>query len=577
MKTEPQAPINVERTTRRDRCQARAHPTMMRRIATSVQRLFSAALLLIVVQVSLAGERHQVLILQNVMLPDPSADASARKVSIRFDNGSVNLVTADAIPAEGRAQVYDARRGFVVGDLVLGQPATLVIVDGDPRQKPQLLLDTRWHATFVVTDGQVLRNHLLRADQTASATRMRNSSGWLAYTPPPMALPLDAQGARWNQFDSKYVSGVFIGALGLDRTNWLSQSDDSQAQVGDLSDFGGGEIRALRFGFVGRIKFERPWIWTLFFATNAFDKGINVEDIEDFNVYDARLDIPLSDKLTLSAGKQKEPISMERLMSLQYLPLQERAAVLDALLTARKIGVALSSPLFNERVTLAGGVFNSCLERSGGINDNPTSLTGRVTGVPFETDDRNTTVHLGAAYRYSTVRGGAVIGETPEFAQAPDYVETPFLEGDSLAELHGEASYRRGPLFLYGEYLNSGVRGTPYGDLNFSGYHLTGSWAITGEVRPYLRRSGVFGRLPVARGVRLGGWGALELAARFSNLDLSDGGLDGGEMDIWSLGFNWFLTADASIGINYRYIELDRFGVVGESHGLNTRLMLQID
>ncbi|MDH3991460.1 MAG: OprO/OprP family phosphate-selective porin, partial [Gammaproteobacteria bacterium] len=71
--------------------------------------------------------------------------------------------------------------------------------------------------------------------------------------------------------------------------------------------------------------------------------------------------------------------------------------------------------------------------------------------------------------------------------------------------------------------------------------------------------------------------GALELAARFSNLDLSDGGLDGGEMDIWSLGFNWFLTADASIGINYRYIELDRFGVVGESHGLNTRLMLQID
>jgi len=524
-----------------------------------------------------AVESSQSLILKNVMLLDEAAEDKARRVNIRIKDGLLDLVTEDPIPADDGARVYDAKDGYVVGALDHEQPATLLIVTGDPRDQPYLLLDTRRHASFAISDGSVLRNRLLTVDEKILREE-QNSQGWLAYTPPPTALPTTTEGSRWNQFDGQHLSGVFFGAVALDRINWLDQDENSRSQVGNLKDFAGGEVRAFRFGVVGRIKFDRPWVWFVSFASNAFDKGIDVKDIDDFRVYDARLDIPLASDLTLSVGKQKEPISMERLMPLSYLPMQERPAFLDALLRARKIGVALSTPLLNERMTLAGGVFNSWLDKgNGGIDENPTSFTGRATWMPFESENRTTTLHLGTSYRYSNARGGAAVAETPEFYEAPPFVETGLLEGDSLEQLGGELSYRTGPFFIHSEYLTTNYRGTNFGDLNFKGYQLTGAWTATGEVRPYNHRTGTFGRLPVSMGLGSGGWGSLEVAARFSHLDLSDEDLDGGVMDIWSLGFNWWLTPVASLGVNYRFIELDRFGVKGTSHGINTRLFLQLE
>lgn len=88
----------------------------------------------------------------------------------------------------------------------------------------------------------------------------------------------------------------------------------------------------------------------------------------------------------------------------------------------------------------------------------------------------------------------------PEFNKAPRYVDTPQF-------------------------------GNPY----LSGYHVTGSWALTGET------------------------------------------LEGGEMDIYSLGANWWFTRSTHLSANYRYITLDRFGTQGNSSGLNVRILLMLD
>lgn len=93
-------------------------------------------------------------------------------------------------------------------------------------------------------------------------------------------------------------------------------------------------------------------------------------------------------------------------------------------------------------------------------------------------------------------------------------------------------------------------------------------------MRPYRKRSGIFDPLTVARPVNQGGWGAVEAAVRYSTLDLSDGLVDGGEMDTYSLGLNWWLTRYAQFGLNYRYINLGRFDVDGDSSGINARLTL---
>ena len=85
------------------------------------------------------------------------------------------------------------------------------------------------------------------------------------------------------------------------------------------------------------------------------------------------------------------------------------------------------------------------------------------------------------------------------------------------------------------------------------------------------------GPLPVSRTVHQDGWGAWEVAARWSDLDLTDGGVDGGEMRIVSAGLTWWLTPLFNVSINIRNIRLDRFGVVGHSSGLNTRIVLMLE
>ena len=65
--------------------------------------------------------------------------------------------------------------------------------------------------------------------------------------------------------------------------------------------------------------------------------------------------------------------------------------------------------------------------------------------------------------------------------------------------------------------------------------------------------------------------------ARYSYTDLSDQNIDGGKMDIWSLGARWWLTPFLSIDLNWRTISLDRLGITGDSQGLNIRLVISLE
>jgi phosphate-selective porin OprO/OprP len=76
----------------------------------------------------------------------------------------------------------------------------------------------------------------------------------------------------------------------------------------------------------------------------------------------------------------------------------------------------------------------------------------------------------------------------------------------------------------------------------------------------------------VANGINSGGWGELEIYSRWSSIDLSDKSIDGGKMNTFSVGINWFPISAIQANLNYRYSTLDRFGEVGFNHGLVTRL-----
>jgi phosphate-selective porin OprO/OprP len=259
------------------------------------------------------------------------------------------------------------------------------------------------------------------------------------------------------------------------------------------------------------------------------------------------------------------------------MQMQERPAVADALFPARNVGVAVNGTGFGQRMAWGGGVFNDWFDESQNFSESASQVVGRVTGLPWVSEDESHLVHLGLGIRYSDGKEVRRYRSTPEFNQSPVFVDTDAFETERTLTYDLEVSWRRGPYWLATEFIRNGAEAPDLENPVFNGYHVSGSWILTGEMRNYKRRSGTFGPVPVSRSVNQGSFGAWEVAGRFSSLDLSDGLVNGGEMDIISLGINWWPTPKAGANLNYRHIVLDRYGVRGHSDGVMARVILMLE
>ncbi len=516
----------------------------------------------------------QNIIIENVYIASENAENAP--INLLIGDNKLELLTKDDIPGPDGFVVLDANGGYLVGNLVLGKSPSFMILDKDPRIDFEVLLNNKTHSTFVIHNGELRRNSLLYAKDMFEPKDEKYR--WHAYTPPPVALPTHYEGERWNHWTTEKTSNTFFSVLALDRQYWLSQNDDSTQQVGDLSQYEGGEIRDWRFGLLGTLNyFDRPWGYNVVVGTNAFDKRFVVENQERFRFVDYRLDIPIAEGVKLSVGKQKEPISMERIMTLINLPMLERSSVASAFLPSRNFGVHLSGNALNRRISWAGGVFNDFIDSGVSIDKGATAVVGRVSWLPFVSEDQSNLVHLALAARYENGNQGYVYRTTPEFNNAPLFVDTGTGIADETRQYDVEVSWRRGSFWLAAEYVGTHVDSPTFGPLDFSGYNITGSWILTGEMRDYHPKSGTFGPVPVSRSVYQNGKGAWELVSRWSSIDLTDGPVQGGEMDILSLGLNWWLSSTFSVSLNYRYITNDKDSLHGKSSGVDARVLLKLN
>ena len=399
----------------------------------------------------------QNVLIQNVHLTEVGGDVEAVLVNILIKDNKLDIVSQDPLPDDGGVVVVDARNGYLLGKLEVGQTPSFLILNQDPSENIEILLDTKFFTIFAIHNGRLLRNNLFAPD-VDEVQRQPVARGWTAYTPPPMALPLAYQDStKWNRWESRYVSGIFLAGVVLDRMNWLTQDGSSEQQVGNLDAFDGGEIRGLRIGAVGTLNFDKPWVYTIFGATNAFDKGFETEELDSFALFDYRLDIPLFESMNLSIGKQKEPISMERIMSMAQIPMQERTTVSDALLPSRNFGVVVSGTAMNQRMSWAGGVFNDWLDTSTSFGDSATQWIGRATWLPFITEDESNLIHLGFGVRHTNAREGIQYSTEPEFNKAPNFANTGLIDGHDAMTYNLEATWRKGPYWLAAEYIGTDV------------------------------------------------------------------------------------------------------------------------
>jgi phosphate-selective porin OprO/OprP len=516
------------------------------------------------------------LLIKNVYLISREDSVGDVLINVLVIDKQLELITRDDVLFGRDVRTLDGNKGFLMGNIALGKAPSFIILDENPRKDFDIFLNTSAHTTFAMNQGVIVKNNLKPLAVNLQKEPRRLS--WSSYQPPPMAVPINYYNSRkWNKFDTKVISGLFNGVLALDRLRWITQNQNSKIQVGDLNESSIGAIRAIRFGLIGTINFKKPWVYTLFFTNKSFDRGFDATNDNGLTLYDLRVDIPLPQKINLSVGKQKEPISMERLMALMFLPMQERQAAADAFLPARNYGVLINGIAFNNRATWAAGIFKNFIDSDTSFSATPTQITARVTTLPYLSQDASNLLHLGLCLRYSTNNLPLNIKADAEFFQAPTFASVEALNAEHFLTYLLEIYWRKGPILLGGEFIGNQLSSSTQGNSHPGGWNVTASWVVTGEMRSYRTRSGIFDPVPVSKPVGVGGYGALEITSRYSAINLSNGPLDGGIMRTVSFGANWWLSAKVQFGADYRLITLDKQNTKGNSSGLNIRLMLILE
>ena len=126
---------------------------------------------------------------------------------------------------------------------------------------------------------------------------------------------------------------------------------------------------------------------------------------------------------------------------------------------------------------------------------------------------------------------------------------------DQIKRYGFEEIWIHGPFSIQSEALQINVtrtNGLP--EFTGNGQYIYGSWVLTGESRPY--SAGAVSNIKPEHD-----YGAVELLARYSRLDLDDAGVDGGREHAWTLGANWYLTSHFKFQADYVMADASRAGV----------------
>jgi phosphate-selective porin OprO/OprP len=150
-------------------------------------------------------------------------------------------------------------------------------------------------------------------------------------------------------------------------------------------------------------------------------------------------------------------------------------------------------------------------------------------------------------------------------------VDTGSLDARHVSAWGLEAAAQHRAFHVQSEYFHIGVtrRASVLPDPTFSGWYVQGGWTLTGQPRRYAANSASFDAPKVDRPFSLAArqWGAWELAARYSDLDLNDGAVHGGEQQVWTLGLNWYPNAAVRFQANVQDVDVDRTSPGGTAFG----------
>lgn len=318
---------------------------------------------------------------------------------------------------------------------------------------------------------------------------------------------------------------------------------------------------------------------------------------------------------TIRVGQFRQPTSLDGWTSIRHLEFLERSAPFQAFDPFRRVGAMSYTVSEDERTMLAYSVyatgftfFNGVDSTYGTIGDNrfAENLTDNG-GISFATrashllyydepSEGRYLLHVGGGYNFSEIGGTGTTGPgartyeartIPEFfigdagaagltsGGVPFIVDTGRFLATNFHFYHGELAANYGPAHFQSELMGTSVNQMGGGMVNFWGMYAQTGIFLTGENTGYNKLAGVmdynvkpyspfFG---MGRKKRIGGWGAWELAFRWSYLDLSSTAIrqenylpalvgpppspNPGILNEGTVALNWYWNANARVQFNY--------------------------
>jgi phosphate-selective porin OprO/OprP len=309
-------------------------------------------------------------------------------------------------------------------------------------------------------------------------------------------------------------------------------------------------------------------------------------------IQDAYVDARFLPWLQLKGGKFKTPFGIERLQSASNIRFVERALP-NNLVPNRDLGVELHGDL-------GQGLLSYSFAWLNGVNDGRSSedfgdvdnnvdkdFAARIFAHPFQNTGLVPLQGLGVGFAVSYVdaSGNATSTNLPDYrtsgqqrffayrTSTTNPATNTIADGERL-RLSPQGYYYYGPFGLLAEYVkvsqevqrvNGAVTRTD--ELDHEAWQVAVSYVLTGEDSTY---KGVITRRPFS--IQNGTWGALELKARYSELDLDEDTFTGGansfadpttaaeEATAWAVGFNWYLNQNVKLVLDYEHTTFEGGG-----------------
>lgn len=377
----------------------------------------------------------------------------------------------------------------------------------------------------------------------------------------------------------------------------------SQATPHDLNS--GINARRARFGFLGKLAGD--WAYTFVYdfggSQDSGSGGTNSAGIEKaYLTYNGLYNGPVP--LAFDLGYQDVPFTLDEATSSNDILFMERATpgVIATGIAAgdnrSAFGVRSNNDRYWAGVYLTGptsGTTHSFPEQYGAF--------GRFTYQVIQSSD--TTLHVGVNAEgllkppttgaVASGTAGATSGipsialsDRPELRIDPSTIINTGQFGTTTHPVTGAAVYgvelagTWQNIFLQGEGFNYSVSRQGLPDNNFWGGYIQGAWTITGEQHKYIPGTGAYGAINPEHPFSLSplGWGAWELAARYSIMNLNDNtssalkggaasaagnGIIGGRQQVLTLGMNWYVNSNIKFLFNYLHGTIDKPSTSGEN------------